>query len=302
MVRRVAKSVTALRLAATFATLFFTFSVSKPSASASVIVDDTFTGANNTGLIGRLAAPIDTPAATYAGNGNVSPIGGFTGGTPYEADIQNNAARVGSDAGLALNLGIATPMQFQLSITFDISANTETQAANPRRGAGLGFFSSVAVGSGGAFHCFNNFTGLVVDRAGSVRLIVAGANSGIATTVSGFDPSISHSLSYMVDTTTGAGSVYSILLDGSSVTLVAPVNTFTVARTALAGFYNSDGPVANLANFDDFIVAVVPEFSAGLPAAAAVLLICLHQLWIVRRAARKLVGAPARLPANIVRR
>ena len=181
-----------------------TFNVTPANAA---IIQDTFTAPDDTGLIGRLASPTDTPGNPYSGNGNVSLVGGPTGGTPYEADIQNNAARVGGDAGLGINLGIATATQFQLAITFNINSDTETQANSPFRGAGLGFFSSMTVASGGSSHCFNNFTGLTVDRAGSVRLIVAGANSGTFTIVGGFDPSITHTLSYIVDTTAGVGSI-----------------------------------------------------------------------------------------------
>ena len=227
------------------------------------IIQDTFTDPDNTALIGRLASPTDTPGNPYSGNGNVSLVGGPTAGTPYEADIQNNAARVGGDAGLGINLGIATATQFQLAITFNINADTETQADSPFRGAGLGFYSSMTVASGGSSHGFNNFTGLAVDKAGSVRLIVGGTNSGVFTIVGGFDPSINHTLSYIVNTASGVGSISSILLDGSSVSLTAPINTFTIARAAYAGFYNSSG-TTQLADFPDFYVAVVPESSCAM--------------------------------------
>jgi hypothetical protein len=125
--------------------LFGAFALQHNASAAFVF--DTFTAPNNTALIGRLPSPDDVPGAAFAGNGNVSLAGGPTGGTPYEADIQSNVARVGSDAGLALNLGISTPTHFDLSISFNISANTSTQANDPRRGAALGFFSSVALGS-----------------------------------------------------------------------------------------------------------------------------------------------------------
>src|SRR3982751_2562955 len=65
------------------------------TASATIVIDDTFTGANNTALLGRLSSPTDQPGNPYAGNGNVTSLGGPTGGTPYEADIQSNKARVG---------------------------------------------------------------------------------------------------------------------------------------------------------------------------------------------------------------
>ena len=232
-------------------------------ASGSIIIFDTFTAADNTALIGRAPSPTNLPVATYAGNGNASLVGGPTGGTPYEADIQANAARLGGDVGVALNLGISTATVFEIAFTFNITGDTQTQANDPHRGAGLGFYSSVAVGSGGSSHGFNNFTGLVVDSTGSIRLIVAGANSGTFTTIAGFDPSITHTLSYQVDTTTGAGTISSIFLDSSSVSLTAPINTFTIARTTYAGFYNSSGNITDLANFPDFYVATVPE--ATLP-------------------------------------
>jgi hypothetical protein len=251
-------------------------------ARSSVIVFDTFTAPNNTALIGRMPAPTDVPGTTYEGNGNVSTVGGFTGGTPYEADIQTNAARVGADAGLAVNLNITTAQQFQLSISFDVSSQTETQANNPHRGAGLGFFSSVALGSGGSSHCFNNFTGLTVDRTGSVRLIIGGADSGIFTTVAGFNPAITHILSYQVNTTAGIGTISNILLDSASVSLTAPANTFTIARTVYAGFYNSSGPVTELSNFDDFSVAIVPEPSTFMVVFGVALLLCIRDFRIRR--------------------
>ncbi len=235
-------------------------------------VYDTFTGANNTALIGRFPSPDDVPGTAYAGNGNVSLSGGPTGGTPYEADIQGNVARVGSDAGIALNLASPPAAHFDLSISFNISGSTVTQANDPRRGGALGFFSSVALGSGGSSHGFNNFTGLAVDSTGSVRLVIGGANSGIATTVGGFNPSVFHTLSYSVDATAGAGTISNILLDGISVSLSAPTNTFTAARTAMAGFYYSDLDASVVASFDNFSVVVVPEPSALLGISVLLLL------------------------------
>jgi hypothetical protein len=251
-------------------------------ASASIIIDDTFTAPDATALIGRIPAPSDVPATTYEGNGNVSTAGGFTGGTPYEADVQSNAARVGADAGLALNLNINTPQQFQLSISFNISGDTQTQTDNAHRGAGLGFFSSVSLGSSGSSHGFNNFTGLTVDRTGSVRLIIGGTDSGIFSTVAGFDPAITHMLSFVVNTTAGVGSISNILLDSTSVSLTAPVNTFTIARTVYAGFYNSSGSDTDLATFDDFSVATVPEPSGFHVLVGATLLLCIRDFCGVR--------------------
>jgi hypothetical protein len=259
----------------------------KHSASASLIIDDTFTAPDNTALIGWLPSPTDVPANAYEGNGNVSTVGGFTGGTPYEADIQSNAARVGADAGLAVDLNIVTATQFQLSIDFNISGQTETQADNAHRGAGLGFFSSVSLGSSGSSHCFNNFTGLTVDSTGSVRLIIGGADSGIFTTVTGFDPAITHSLSFVVNTAASVGSISNILLDGTAVSLTAPVNTFTIARTVYAGFYNSSGPATELANFDNFSVATVPEPSNFAVLLGATLLLCVRDFWDLRGRRRR---------------
>src|SRR5438309_366323 len=135
MLRQIDNSHSNFRLAAALVIWVITGFASEHRASGSIIIDDAFTGPDNTALIGRMPAPTDVPATAYQGNGNVSTVGGFTGGTPYEADIQSNAARVGADAGLAVDLNIATATQFQLSISFDISDQTETQANNPHRGA-----------------------------------------------------------------------------------------------------------------------------------------------------------------------
>lgn len=253
------------------------FATVNGTSAATTFISDTFTGANNTALIGRAPAPINVPISIYAGNGNVRLTGGTSGGAPYAADIQNNAARIGADAGIALNLGISTATEFELSITFNISGDTETQVDNIHRGAALGFFSSVALGSSGSSHGYNNFTGLVVDRAGSVRLIISGADSGVATTVPGFDPSVDHTLSYIVNTALGSGLIYNIQLDSTSVSLTAPIDTFTIARTVLAGIYNSSGDAADLASFDNFNLSIVPEPStSALFGGAALLLGFLH--------------------------
>jgi hypothetical protein len=249
-------------LAQVFAFLLFTFAIERAASAA--LVYDTFTASDNTALIGRLPSPDDGPGTAYAGNGNVSLAGGPTGGTPYEADIQGNVARLGSDAGVALNLGIGTPAHFDLTISFNINTSTVTQSQDPHRGAALGFFSSVALGTSGSSHGFNNFTGLVVDSTGTLRLIIGGANSGITAAAVGFDPTIFHTLSYSVDTTAGAGTISNILLDGISVSLTAPTNTFTVARTALGGFYFSDLDASVVASFDNFSIALVPEPSTAV--------------------------------------
>jgi hypothetical protein len=184
-------------------------------------------------------------------------------------------ARIGADAGVAVDLNITTPQQFQLSIDFNISGDTETQANNAHRGAALGFFSSVTNAGGGSSHGFNNFTGLTVDRTGSVRLIIGGTDSGIFATVAGFNSATTHTLTYQVDTTAGIGSISNILLDGTSVALTAPANTFTIARTVYAGFYNSSGNNTDLVNFDNFSVATVPEPATWMIVALAGLLICI---------------------------
>ncbi|MDQ6911939.1 MAG: hypothetical protein M3119_00220 [Verrucomicrobiota bacterium] len=142
------------------------------TVAGSYLIYDAFTGADNTALVGRFP-PTDTLGVAYKGNGNVSLAGGITGGTPYEADIQSNAARLGADAGLGVDLTGNTAMQLQLSIMFNISGDSQTQTDDAHRGAGLGFFSSVNIASSGSSHGFNNFTGLVVDRTGSIRLFLA---------------------------------------------------------------------------------------------------------------------------------
>ena len=116
-----------------------------------------------------------------------------------------------------------------------------------------------------------------------MRLIIAGADSGVLTTVVGFNPSIAHGLSYQVNTA-GIGTISNIVLDSTNVTLTAPPNTFTIARTAYAGFYNSSGPPAELSNYDNFFVATVPEPS-NFDAISAVVLVSIFDICARRSSA-----------------
>jgi hypothetical protein len=228
--------------------------------SQTVIVSDSYSAANGTALAGKAPDVVNLTFNYYGRNG---------GNTSYVTSIQNGLAVLGADIGIGIALNLTNSAQITLSYLFNVSVDTGNQTLNAQRGAGLGFFSSAGTNNA---HGYYNFTGLVVDTNGSVRLLTGG-NSTAATTVAGFNISINHTLSYTVNTTNGIGTMSNILLDGSTVSLTAPANTFTIASTAYAGFYNSSGAAGDTATFGNFnirstVVPGQPSVPVDLPSGA----------------------------------
>jgi hypothetical protein len=102
-----------------------------------------------------------------------------------------------------------------------------------------------------------NFTGLNISSAtGTVTLYANGvAGSAIAYTGT-FSPAVPFTVSYQVDTTTGA--ISNVSIPGSSSSYVFTTSAFTDAATAYAGFGMQGGTTAQ-GNVDNFSVSTVPE-------------------------------------------
>ena len=210
------------------------------STSGSIIVQDSFTGANGTSLIGRAPDVINLPGGTYIVSGSTA-----TWGVPQ---IQGNAAQVNSDIGalvsIASNGGYTKPTQF--SISASLNPQSIYGSDTGFRGMGLGFFSGADPG-----HGYVDCTGLALNPNGNLTLVVSG-NAGASNSYPGtWTENQWHTLSYTVNT--GTGAISNVVLDGYSETFTT--TGFTTAATAYAGFYASDANGRNgLGLADNFTV------------------------------------------------
>ena len=219
------------------------------SAHAGVIISDTFSGTSGSYMNGRTPDTTDVSGAKWASVGST---------TTWEDDIQSNQAKLGADVGdgIALN-NISTV--YNLSDSFNLANNTydSTQWFAAAEGTGLGFYSALVATA----HSYTDFAGLAVNRNGGVTLFTASDTSVLTvlatTTVAGFNAANNHTLSYSVNTTTGA--ISNILLDGGLVALTG--NPFTSANTAYAGIYSCQPVGGDYTTFQNFAVSTnaVPE-------------------------------------------
>ena len=239
------------------------------SAQGTVIISDTFSGTNGSLMLGRTPNTTNLPGGTWQANGSSYP-NSTKGG--WENDIQNNQAKLGADVGDAIALtggSVTAAPSYTVSTTFNISQNPSIGTG---RGAGLGFFANDV--STNNTHGWYYFTGVTVQSSGTgatVELIdsapsgsgTSGSPNVLATgTVSSFDASVSHTLSYTVNTSTGTMS--GLLLDGNAVSLSgAYTPPFTPTNTALAGIFDSAASGSDYNYFSNFAVSVptVPETS-----------------------------------------
>jgi hypothetical protein len=230
-----------------------------------VIISDTFTGADGTAIPGRSADTVDVPATTYAANG----------GSAFTNSILGNRAQLGVDEGDGIGTGISAPTVYTISDLFN-NGNIGGSDQNDR-GEGLGFFTSLASGTNG-FHGDGTFTGITVSPAGLLSLISVTPSQAITVystaTVAGYSATVDHTLSYSANTTTGL--VSNVLLDGSPISLtplISSAGLFTPADTAFAGFTASANALGESATYDNFAVAVPEPTSVGILAfgAAAIL-------------------------------
>jgi hypothetical protein len=209
-----------------------------PLVTQGVLVSDSFD--SNTPMTDRIPDVTNLTGGKWGQNGK--------NGVNATWDKQ---ARIGASMGDGIALvQYSGAAKLNLSVTFNLARMTGDQGAGPAvRGAGLGFFSAV---SNTAVQGSDAFTGLAVDRTGSVRLIVDGSGTSTLAMANNFNPDVDHTLSYIVDTK--AGTISEVRLDGNAVALNVPANTFTAARLAYAGFYSSGTKGDDETAFDNFSV------------------------------------------------
>jgi len=217
--------------------------------SASMIIDDTFSGTNGSSLGGRMHDTTNLPGGTWSGHGTYA----------YTHDIQSNEARIGADIGADIPIssfgGYIKPTQLTISATFNLNSLVATDTFFARA-FGLGFFSGQLVNAGSGF---NLFRGITIRKNGDVALVngTKGDATDLQSYTGTFDASIDHTLIFTIDTT--SGGILSAFFDGQSRSFTTTL--FSDANTAFAGFYASsnDGGPTSLAFVDQFTLQAVPE-------------------------------------------
>jgi hypothetical protein len=200
--------------------------------SQQVVVNETFQENaapdnyyNNVGLDGLKASPTNLPNATWhlaSGDG------------AYEAYVTPVLANPGAcfhniaSAGLSL----ASAGGYVKPTVMTISAEMGIAGDSPDGYCLLGFYS--ALPGGKTYNPTANFTGLSLQRDGSLELIEKGkaSQSGVKFTGT-FDPSVPVKLAYSIDTQ--KGTITNVSLVGSSSVYTFTTNAFTDSATAFAG-------------------------------------------------------------------
>lgn len=226
--------------------------------SGGVIVDDTFTGVDNT-ILPDHTPDVNLPGGAWGSNGNVSAWG--------DPKIKSNAAFVNPDMGAGISLTSAgsytKPTSFTISSDMTLTTLDESSVST-----GLGFYSYVVPWQTWSIQ---NFKGLLLKRDGTLQYV---SNDGTTTTVlqsvawsgiggASYVTGATHTLSYGVNILTG--TITSVSLSGSNADFSAITgdtsNTFTDNATTRAGFLVG-GYATGI--FDNFMVdsSPVPEPTA----------------------------------------
>lgn len=161
-----------------------------------------------------------------------------------------------SEEDTALGISIASNSPYSKPATLHLSGDLRMDGSLNNT-AGLGFWSAMPARSdGGASSSTNNFTGIIMDEvAGTLRVYSGGALQGSAVSVGSLSEGVFYTLSYDVDTATGALS--NVVFNGSPVSGLTS-SAFTDSATAYAGAMSGGGSRLIL---DNLLVepASVPE-------------------------------------------
>jgi len=178
-------------------------------------------------------------------------------------DSPLNAVALGEEntvASLALGSSGGYTKPTTLTISADIGSfqSIGSGISGSRNMVMLGFWSLQPTQSNGAAST-TNFTGLVLNiETSTIQVYSGGALQGSAVSVSPISFGSLYSLSYTVDTTTGALS--SVVFNGSSVSGLTS-SAFTDPATSFVGVASYS---QSRGTFDNLLVTTVPEPSAAI--------------------------------------
>ncbi len=204
------------------------------AALVPVYLYDSFTGADNTGMVGKPVSGVNTLGSTYIAQGNIM---------GYGEHIVSNTYTMGADGGVSADITRLSPATFTVSAKMSVGSITGADSAtNPYRGVGLGFYP----GDGG----IDKFVGITVRTNGKLGLVESGTLKN-EQAIAGYAATNWYTLSYVVNT--GTGSISNVKLSGIDYTF--STTAFTKAACARAGFLSSADAGGKFSFVDDFAVS-----------------------------------------------
>lgn len=249
-------------------------------AEATTLYEDNFNYATDTNLIGQ--AP-ETSAAALANNRYTRIYGGgvhsITVKSPGAATL---TADIGAILALKADSDFSVPNYLNLTLSFTegdlwagVPENTAKGIASyPFAGVSLGFWSNVSGGDA-------NFSGVAVDRYGNIKVSSGGILITEVDAISSLDSSTVYTLTYSVDTTSGA--IASLVLSSGADTIYtgsfSEITAFTGDALNYVGFRSKGNAPAQTSSVEYFAVtAAIPESSTVSIVIGAVLtLICIRR-------------------------
>jgi hypothetical protein len=216
------------------------------------IIQDGFNGTNNAPIAGRKPTPVNLPGGAWT-------VDTVTAGGPFDEYIDTEYGKpepamhffshghaYGSAAISLLSHGTYTKPTHLV-----IKADTRENASSDSAGILLGFYS-VPPKSG--TNPIGHFTGLALHtHNGSLDLVENGVTRKTIAYTGAFSPTAFHTLSYAVNTTTGA--ISGVSLTGSTSVYSFSSTAFTNAATGYAGVGVEQGPSTDACSYiDNFIV------------------------------------------------
>lgn len=186
-----------------------------------------------------------------------------------------NAVALGEENTVA-SLSMASSGGYTKPVEFTLTADIVLAGQLTNSSANLGYWSAQPTQSNGA-SSLTNFTGLTFDETGTLRLYSGGTYTGQSASLGALSEDVYYTLSYTVNTSTGA--ISGITFDGNAVSGFS-TTAFTDAATGFVGVASGSN---SRAGFDDLtVVGVVPE-----PASAAMVLLgCTGMVLHLRRSRR----------------
>lgn len=202
----------------------------------------------------------------------------------FHVDVQNGAAVLGPNAGAAISIASSggytkpTMLSLQGDVQVGTIVGTDYEYA---RGVGLGFYVAGGYEDTG-LEVRSGFTGLVLSPQGALYRVLNGiadqANM-IAYGGGTFDPAQFYTLSYNIDTTSGA--LWGIALEGSTAdySVLGITAAFDDTHTAMVGVLGSSASGGTSGGVDNFVLAeTVPEpGTLGMAGAAVLVLLGLRR-------------------------